>query len=209
MIYYDFYGAPDTLIDEFVRKAELGRLVTANPDGTPHLGLYPFWPGDGRVELHLHKDDEQLVDLAANPRCVFEVDEVLAVIPSYWVHPENAVMATAYHRTVTFECTATVTADAEVLAAQQNHIMERYQPEGSYKPITAADPMYKGMIGMLHAVKLELGSCRAKFKLGQNRSPEKRLDIIRELRARGRHSDDRAADAVQWTLDTEGQGPRC
>ena len=103
MRYYDEYAAPDPAIEAFVREAQLGRLVTASSEGIPHIGLYPFWPGDGVVELHLHKDDEQLVDLAANDRCVFEVDEVLAVIPSYWVHPENAVMATAYHRSVLFD----------------------------------------------------------------------------------------------------------
>jgi predicted FMN-binding regulatory protein PaiB len=181
----------------------MGRLVTASPTGVPHIGLYPYWQGDGVVELHLHKDDEQLVDLAANDRCVFEVDEVLAVVPSYWVHPENAVMATAYHRSVLFDCTATTTADPEVLANQQRRILERYQPEGRYRPVEASDPMYRGMIGMLVAVRLEVSRRRAKFKLAQNRTPELRAKVVRELRARGRLSDDRAADAIQWTLDRE------
>ena len=45
---------------------------------------------------------------------MLEVDEVLGVIPSYWVHPEYAGSATAYHRTVIFECTARVAADPAV-----------------------------------------------------------------------------------------------
>ncbi len=203
MIYYDQYDAPDTAIDAFLDETPMGRLVSASPDGVPHIGLYPFWQGDGIVELHLHKDDEQLVDLAANHRCVFEVDEVLAVVPSYWVHPENAVMATAYHRSVIFDCTATTTANPEVLADQQRRILQRYQPEGRYRPVEASDPMYRGMIGMLVAVRLAVSRRRAKFKLAQNRTPELRAKVVRELRARGRLCDDRAADALQWAIDSE------
>ncbi|GMQ76224.1 MAG: hypothetical protein BMS9Abin01_1491 [Gammaproteobacteria bacterium] len=203
MIHYDFYGAPDEAVDQFVREAPMGRLVTVGAGGAPHIGLYPFTIGEGAIELHLHKDDEQLVDLRSNARCLFEVDEVLAVIPSYWVHPESAVMATAYHRTVVFECTATTSADPEMLAERQNRIMERYQSEGGYRPVSAADPLYKGMVAMLEAVTLEIGASRAKFKLAQNRTAEERTRIIGQLRSRGRLTDDRAADALQWTLDRD------
>ena len=133
------------------------------------------------------------------------VDEVLAVVPSYWVHPENAVMATAYHRSVIFDCTATTTADREVLADQQRRILRRYQPEGRYRPVEASDPMYRGMLGVLVAVRLEVSRRRAKFKLAQNRTPEVRAKLVRELRARGRLCDERAADALQWTIEREAE----
>ena len=42
MIYYDFYGAPDEAVDQFVRETSMGRLVTVGVDGAPHIGLYPF-----------------------------------------------------------------------------------------------------------------------------------------------------------------------
>lgn len=203
MIFYDFYAAPDEAVDALVRDAPMGRLVTAGADGMPHIGLYPFTTGEGTFELHLHRDDEQLVDLRENPRCLFEVDEVLAVIPSYWVHPENAVMATAYHRSAVFACTAAASADPEQLAARQNRIMERYQPEGGYRPVGAADPMYAGMIGLLEAVTLSVEARRAKFKLAQNRTPEVRSRLIEHLRERGRPGDARAADALAWTLERE------
>jgi predicted FMN-binding regulatory protein PaiB len=44
-----------------------------------------------------------------------------------------------------------------------------------------------------------------KFKLAQNRSPEVRAGIVGELRKRGRRNDDRAAEAVQWTIDGESR----
>jgi hypothetical protein len=38
------------------------------------------------------------------------------------------MFATAYHRVVIFECDAVVSDDPEVLAAQQQRLMQTYQP---------------------------------------------------------------------------------
>ena len=114
-------------------------------------------------------------------------------------------MATAYHRTVTFECRVTTDEDGSALAAQQNRIMQRYQPEGGYRTIDAGDEMYAGMLGMLVALRLEVVVCRAKFKLAQNRSDQQRQAVIDHLRARRRPYDHAAADALTWAL---GQSAR-
>jgi predicted FMN-binding regulatory protein PaiB len=201
MIFHRYYtDIPRPEIDRFVQDQELGRLVTAGRDGTPHIGLYPFVYDGATVDLHLVSDDEQMRDLRAHPACVFEVDEVLGVIPSYWVSRENGAAATAYHRTVIFECTASVVADPVYLAAQQTRLLERYQPEGGYRPLDASDPLYRGMLGVLSAVRLEIRNVRPKFKLGQNRPAETRRAVAAELRRRGRPNDARAADALEWTL---------
>ncbi|MBI1734054.1 MAG: FMN-binding negative transcriptional regulator [Candidatus Rokubacteria bacterium] len=201
MIFHRYYtDIPRAEIDRFVETQELGRLVTVGAGGVPHVGLYPFVYGGETVDLHLVAEDEQTRDLLARPACVFEVDEVLGVVPSYWVHKDNAGAATAYHRTVIFECAATVVGDADVLAAQQHRLLERYQPEGGYRPLDAADPLYRGMLQKLAAIRLEIRSVRPKFKLGQNRPPETRRAVAAELRRRGRPNDARAADALEWTL---------
>ena len=204
MIFYEYYGAiPSDVLDTFVREREMGRLVTVGADGVPHIGLYPFAYRGSTIEMHLHRADEQFADLEARPQCVFELDEILGVIPSYWVHPEDAVMATAYHRTVIFDCEAHVSQDAAVLAAQQMRLLARYQPEGGFRPLTADDPLYRGAISHIAAVRLDIRARRAKFKLGQNRPVEVRARIVNELRRRGRPNDARAAEALQWTIDRE------
>jgi uncharacterized protein len=147
------------------------------------------------------RGDEQVADLKARPRCAFEVDEVLAVIPSHWVHPEYAGSATAYHRTVIFECEARVQEDPSAVAAQQERLLARYQPEGGFRPLDPNNPLYRGAMAQLAAVTLEINRWRAKFKLGQNRPVEARRRVIAELRKRGRPNDGRAADALQWTID--------
>jgi len=201
MIYYDEYAEiPAAVVEAFVQECEMGRLVTVGADGVPHIGLYPFVYLGDVVELHFNRADEQMADLRAHRRCAFEVDDVLGIVPSYWIDAENAVMATAYHRTVIFDCEATVSEDAAALAEQQMRLLARYQPEGGYRPVTADDPLYRGAIAHIAAVRLDVRARRVKFKLGQNRSAAVRATVAAELRRRGRPGDARAADALEWTI---------
>ena len=201
MIFHEYYAdVPAAEVTRFVEAQALGRLVTVGPDGTPHLGLYPFVHEPGAFELHLVRVDELVTDLEARPRCVFEVDEVLGVIPSYWVSQEYAGSATAYHRTVIFECRATVIKDPAAVAAQQLRLLARYQPEGGFRTVTPSDPLYRAALEQLVALRLTVERTRVKFKLAQNRPPESRRRIVDALRARGRPGDAQAADAVEWTL---------
>jgi predicted FMN-binding regulatory protein PaiB len=164
------------------------------------VGLYPFVRSEGTVDLHMVREDEVAVDLRARPRCIFEVDEPLGVIPSYWVHAEYGGSATAYHRTVIFECTATVVDEPGAVAAQQQRLMARYQPEGGFRAIDADDPLYRRALRQLAAVRLTVERVRTKFKLGQNRPPETRRQVVQFLRERGRPNDARAAEALESTL---------
>ena len=201
MIFHAYYAdVPPEAIDRFVDAQELGRLVSVGEDGRPHIGLYPFVRSPGAIDLHLVREDEVAVDLRTRPRCVFEVDEVLGVIPSYWLHQEYGGSATAYHRTVIFECVATVLDDPAAVAAQQARLMARYQPEGGFRAIRPDDPLYGGALRQLTAVRLAVEGVRTKFKLAQNRPAETRRKIVQLLRERGRPNDARAAEALESTL---------
>ena len=204
MIFYDYYAdIPEDTLRAFVKQQQLGHFVTVGADGQPHIGLYPFLFLDDRFEIHLHRADEQLKDLLTNRKCVFEVDEMHGTIPSHWIHPTNAMFATAYHRTVIFECEAEVSEDPEVLAAQQQRLMAHYQPDGGHKPVSTEQAMYRGPFGQITALTLHVRTRKVKWKLAQNRSREQREGLIAKLRERARPTDAGAADALQWTLDHE------
>ena len=100
-----------------------------------------------------------------------------------------------------FECEATVVEDPAAVAAQQERLLARYQPEGGFRSLDPESPLYRGAMTQLAAVRLDISRWRAKFKLGQNRPAEARRQVIAELRKRGRPNDGHAADALQWTLD--------
>jgi transcriptional regulator len=204
MMFYDYYAnVPEEDLRVFVTSQQLGRLVTVGADGQPHIGLYPFLFLGDRIEMHLHRNDEQHADLATHGKCVFEVDEVLGSIPSHWVHATNAMFATAYHRTVIFECDAEVSDDGEVLAAQQQRLMQHYQPDGGHTPVSTEHAMYRAPFKEIRALTLTVRARKVKWKLGQNRKPEQLTKLIGELRKRGRNTDAAAADALQWSLNRE------
>jgi predicted FMN-binding regulatory protein PaiB len=204
MIFYDIYSdVPDDVLGQFVASQQLGRLVTSTLDGQPHIGLYPFVFLGPTIEMHLHRDDEQLADLRVNPKCAFEVGEMLGTIPSHWIHPTNAVYATAYYRTVIFECEVSISDDLSVLAAQQQRLMEHYQPGGGFQALNAEDPMYRNPLNTIVALRLTVRVRKVKWKLAQNRDRETRAKVIGHLRERGAGTDRTAADALQWTLDYE------
>lgn len=202
MMFYDYYAdVPEQTLEEFVERQELGRLITVDAAGQPHIGLYPFLFLGDRIEMHLHRSDEQLADLRVNPKCAFEVDEIHGSIPSHWVHDSNAMFATAFHRVVIFECVAGVSEDLEALAAQQQRLMEAHQPEGGFKEVSAGHAMYRGPLGTIAALTLAVRARKVKWKLAQNRDRPRREKVIAELRKRGRAADAGAADALQWALD--------
>jgi transcriptional regulator len=204
MIFYDYYAdVPDEVLNKFVSSQQLGHFVTVSAQGQPHIGLYPFLFLGPTIEMHLHRDDEQLADLRTSKKCTFEVDEIHGSIPSHWVHPTNAMFATAYHRTVIFECDAEVSEDHGVLGAQQQRLMQHYQPDGGYKPVSAEHAMYRGPFNQIAALTLTIRERKVKWKLAQNRDRDTRTKLIAELRKRGRPTDAGAADALQWTLDHE------
>jgi predicted FMN-binding regulatory protein PaiB len=208
MMFYDYYAdVPEETLRAFVASRQLGRLVTVDADGRPNVGLYPFLFLGDRIEMHLHRNDEQLADLATNDQCAFEVDEVLGSIPSHWIHENNAMFATAYHRVVTFSCAATVSDDPEVLAGQQQRLMEFYQPDGGHTRVSTEHAMYRGPFREIRALTLTVRARKVKWKLGQNRTREQRAALIARLRERARPTDAAAADALQWTLDHEASKP--
>lgn len=202
MMFYDYYAdVPEETLRDFVNGQQLGRLVTVSPDRQPHVGLYPFLFLGDRIEMHLHHKDEQTADLAGNAKCAFEVDEIHGSIPSHWVHATNAMFATAYHRTVIFECEATVSDDAEVLAAQQQRLMQHYQPDGGHTRVSTEHAMYRAPFREIRALTLTVRARKVKWKLGQNRKREQVEGIIAEFRKRGRPTDAGAAAALQWSLE--------
>ena len=204
MIFYDEYAdVPKEMIQQFATEQQLGRLVTVSEKGQPHIGLYPFQFLGSTIEMHLNRRDEQLADLRANPKCAFEVDEMLGTIPSYWIHPSNAAFATAYYRVAIFECDAAIFEDPQTIAEQQQRLMQHYQPDGGYEALNAQNAMYQGSLNMIAAMTLTIRECKVKWKLAQNRDRETRAKIIQHLRERGESSDLRAAEALQWTLDHE------
>jgi predicted FMN-binding regulatory protein PaiB len=185
MIDYPYYRPSPAALTAFIGAQRMGRLVTADADGRPHIGLYPFVPNSDAIELHLVKTDAQIADLRQNPHVIFEVDEILTFVPSYLEHLESAQAADHYYRAAILEGEARVTTDAEAVADHLRRLVARYQPERGYREVSAADPLYAPGIARLAMIRIDPTRVWGKFKHGQQVPAEHRTHVSRGLRARG------------------------
>ena len=135
---------------------------------------------------------------------MFEVDEMHGTIPSHWIHATNAMFATAYHRTVIFECDAEVSEDPEVLAAQQRRLMAHYQPDGGHHPVSTEHAMYRGPFKEISALTLHVRARKVKWKLGAEPQPRAAREAHRRAaQARAAAPMPARRTRLQWTLDHE------
>jgi nitroimidazol reductase NimA-like FMN-containing flavoprotein (pyridoxamine 5'-phosphate oxidase superfamily) len=167
VIDYPHYRPTPAELAAFIASQRMGRLITASAEGRPHIGLYVFVTDGDAVELHLVKGDAQVADIRENTKVVFEVDEILTFMPSYLEHPESAQRADHYYRSVIIEGEARIANEPDVVADHLSRLVMRYQPEGGYRPVTAADPMYEPGVSRLVMIRIAPTRTWGKFKLGQ------------------------------------------
>ena len=122
--------------------------------------------------------------------------EALAEIPSTFTHSTWACPATTFYRSVQVRGTLTAIDGPANKAAGLQSLMERFQPEGGYVPITADEPMYRAPVANLLLGRICIEEISGKEKLGQNKSAAKMLRIVQGLWNRGRVEDLRAIRAV-------------
>jgi predicted FMN-binding regulatory protein PaiB len=200
MIDYPFYRPTPAELAEFVASQTMGRFITVSADGRPHVGLYPFVTVGDAIELHLVKGDAQVSDIRQNAEVVFEVDEVLSFVPSYFEHPERAQSADHFYRTAIIEGLAHIANGPDAVADHLNRLIARYQPEQGYRPVTATDPMYAPGVARLVMIRIEPTRVWGKFKLGQQLAVEDRVRVSKAIRARNAAGDQHAADLSDETL---------
>ena len=74
---------------------------------------------------------------------VASADEVVAQVPSYWIHPELACPASTYYLSALAEGTVQRVHDLARKARILNALMERFQPEGGYAPLRSTKALLR------------------------------------------------------------------
>ena len=78
--------------------------------------------------------------------------------------------------------------------------MEKYQPEGGYKPISLSEPLYEKPLQKVAVFRIDPIQIDIKQKFGQNLSSKAWLDLIAKLESRNQGSDQQTADEIKKTL---------
>jgi nitroimidazol reductase NimA-like FMN-containing flavoprotein (pyridoxamine 5'-phosphate oxidase superfamily)/ribosomal protein S18 acetylase RimI-like enzyme len=178
-----------------LQRAPVVHLATTTAGGRPLFRTVHGVVVDGALAFHGAPAGEKL-DAVGRP-AVLAAEEIVAAIPSYFVDPERACPATTYYRSVQLHGVLERVDDDGAKAAVLAELMRRYQPEGGHVPIDAAHPLYRKAVASLLVLRVSLAQLDGKAKLGQNRAPEERAQILERLWARGAPGDARAVDLVR------------
>ncbi len=197
MKHYPMYvQKEETEIDRLIQSMSMCLVSTYNVEKR-EMGVFNPVYKDGIFSLHLNKTDEQFKMLENSYRADLIFFDFLCNIPSYWVDEQDGGVATSYYRYAEFKCEVRTFSKPEEVAEKVGCFLEKYQSEGGYAPITATSPVYKSALKMLGMVELKPVQITTKWKVGQNRPVEKRLEIIEKLKNRNQGNDLRAAMEVE------------
>jgi predicted FMN-binding regulatory protein PaiB len=198
-MHYALFQPTDAQIGDLLDAMSVGRLVTATPSG-PTVGIFPFVRLDGHIELHFNSKDPQLVALRADPRCAFQVDDILSPVPSHWIDPADAKFADILYRSVTIQGRAEIIADTKRIARHIEDLVAKHQPDGTHARLDANPPLYAQALGRLTMVRIPEAERTAKFRLSQQEPESTRRIIANRLRQRGSDRDVHTAVLIESTL---------
>jgi nitroimidazol reductase NimA-like FMN-containing flavoprotein (pyridoxamine 5'-phosphate oxidase superfamily) len=158
-------------------------LVTAC--GFPRALAVNFAARDETVYFHGARSGEKFERMTADSRVGFTMVQVLSLLPSHWFSPDNACPATQLFRSVEIKGHAHVVTDPAEKAAALQLLMEKYQPEGGYRPLAADEAMYTSALTGVGVFRIDPQSWTGKVKLLQKLTPDKRQGIVDRLTERG------------------------
>ncbi|BDU78076.1 pyridoxamine 5'-phosphate oxidase family protein [Mesoterricola sediminis] len=184
------------LVDQLLSDVAWGTLGLARPGGPPALVPLDFAARGDRLWFHGSAEGEKMDLIRAGGEATFCVVDPLAIIPSTVSDPERACPATQYFRSVILEGRVTELKDPARKAEALQALMEKLQPEGGFRAITAGDPLYAGSVAHVAVLEMRVTRVTAKAETGARLTPEKRARVLDLLERRGTETDLRTLAAM-------------
>ncbi|MBI5179446.1 MAG: pyridoxamine 5'-phosphate oxidase family protein [Nitrospinae bacterium] len=185
--------------------APVGQVGIVDAQGYPRVAPLNFvWHG-GKVYFHGAMAGEKF-SYFKNAECkvAFSADLPYSSIPSYWIAEKYACPATIFFKSVHIKGKGSVVEDAREKAEALQKLMEKYQPEGGFAPITPDDPLYQKPLAETAVFRIDPEQTEVKSKFAQNRPAEVRRALIAKLEERDRGMDRATADEIRKTLGVSG-----
>ena len=164
-------------IKEFLHQEHVGRFATVDSNGYPQIIPMNFVFLNDAVYMHSHPRGEKIENFRANQKVGFAVDRELEFLPSYFEDPRNASLADTLYISVVMKGMASLVTDREEKTKALNGLMEKYQPEGGYDPITSDMRVLDGVA----VIKVVPKTLHGKYKIGQHLSQIDRVDLAQKI----------------------------
>ncbi len=180
--------------EALLADAETVHVASTTKEGQPVLRALHSVCVDGLIAFHGAKAGE--TRLCLGRRAVVSAEKVVASIPSYFVDPERACPATTYYESVQAKGDLVEIVDINEKARLLDAFMQKYQTEGGYVPLDAANPLYKKELKGLFVYGVRIDELQGKFNLGQRRKGKELASIALGLWKRGDAGDLAAVDKI-------------
>ncbi len=187
-------------IKEFLHHEHVGRISTIDVNGYPQIIPMNFVFINDAVYMHSHLRGEKIENFKRNDKAGFEVDKELEFLPSYFEDPKDASLADTLYISVVMKGTASLVTDKEEKTMALNELMEKYQPEGGYEPLTSD----KRVLDHVAVIKIIPKTLQGKYKIGQNLSPEDRIDLAQKILKRNSSTAKETLKIMGFEITDEG-----
>jgi nitroimidazol reductase NimA-like FMN-containing flavoprotein (pyridoxamine 5'-phosphate oxidase superfamily) len=191
------------LFAELARRCEVGYLGLVTADGMPRVVPLNFAVVGQDIYFHGALAGEKFDLLQAGPRVSFMMALPYSLLPSYWLAKGYACPATHYFKSVDARGTCAPCDDVVEKARGLQALMEKYQPEGEYTPITADNPLYTKALRTVGVYRIAVQNWTGKQKFGVNETEATRRKMIAGLRQRGQPRDLETAAEIEKTFSNE------
>ena len=173
--------------DDFIfvmENAEIGNLGLVDDNDYARIIPINFVAIDKNIYYHGALEGEKY-DLMKSPtKASFSVHIPYSFVPSYYQNEKYACPATHLFKSVHIRGIASVVSDIDEKAEALQKLMEKYQPEGRYIPISGDLSLYKNALGKVGVFMIKSDEITVKIKFGQNEKDEVREAIIDLLQKR-------------------------
>lgn len=190
---------PDLFL-EVARDADVGYLSLVTPGGWPRSVALNFAVSGETVYFHGALAGEKCEAIGAGVKAGFTMVKPYSYIPSYFTAPDHACPATHFFKSVEIKGRCEPVTDPAEKARGLQALMDKYQPEGRFKPLDPADPAYRKAIERVGVFRVVPDSWTAKRKFGQNEPKRVREMIIAGLRTRGGPGDEDTIQEMEQDL---------
>ena len=164
-------------IKEFLSEEHVGRISTIDKNGFPQIIPMNFVFLNDAIYMHSHTKGEKLDNVSQNNKVGFEVDKELEFLPSYFEDPHDASLADTLYISVVIKGVASFVTDREEKTLALNGLMEKYQPEGQYVPLSSD----MKVLDAVTVIKVTSQTIHGKYKIGQNMNSADRMELAQKI----------------------------
>ena len=186
-------------IIQFLNNENTGRISSIDKEGFPQIIPMNFVFLNNAVYMHSHIKGEKIENIKRNSKVGFEVDKNLEFLPSYFSDPEDASLADTLYISVVIKGEAILVEDKEEKVLALNGLMEKYQPEGQYKPMRED----MDVLDATAVIKIMPKEMKGKYKIGQNMSKDEKIELAQKIKNRNSQTSRDTLEIMGFSIESD------